>query len=146
MFCIAKCDTEERGDEKGVTYLGDQNLVTGSDAHGKALAILVEGTGADGEDLGLVLLLDTALREEDTGGSLGLGLDALDQDAVQEGGERLDVTEDRLLHEMSVNLRCAKAGCCVVELEVGEKCGGRSRSDQIKGMEFGMVIDNVIYI
>ena len=79
------------------TYLRNQDLVTGSDTHGEALAILVEGTRADGEDLGLVLLLDAALREKDAGGGLGLGLDALDQDTVQERSEVLDVAEDRLL-------------------------------------------------
>jgi hypothetical protein len=79
-----------------VTYLGDEDLVTGSDTHGETLALLVEETRANSEDLGLVLLLDGSLGEEDTGGRLGLRLDALDQDAVQEGGERLDVAEDRL--------------------------------------------------
>ena len=72
-------------------------MVTGSNAHGKARAVLVDGTGADGEDLGLVLLLDTALGKEDTGGGLGLGLDALDQDAVEEGSKALDVAEERLI-------------------------------------------------
>lgn len=82
-----------------VTYLGDEDLVTSGNAHGETLAFLVEETGANSEDMGLVLLLDGRLREEDTGGSLGLGLDALDQDAVQEGGEGLDVAEDRLKDE-----------------------------------------------
>lgn len=84
------------------TYLRNQDLVTGGDAHGEALALLVKESGANSEDLGLVLLLDAALREEDAGGGLGLGLDALDQDAVQEGSEVLDVAEDRLLTPMSV--------------------------------------------
>lgn len=72
-------------------------MVTGSNAHGKARAVLVDGTGTNGEDLGLVLLLDAALRKEDTGGGLGLGLDALDQDAVEEGSKALDVAEERLI-------------------------------------------------
>lgn len=79
------------------TYHGNQDLVASGTAHGETLAVLVEGTGANSEDLGLVELLNTALREEDTGGGLGLGLDALDQDAVQEGGKSLDVTDGRLL-------------------------------------------------
>lgn len=78
------------------TYLGDEDLVTGIDTHGETLALTVNETRADGEDLSFVLLLDGSLGEEDTGGSLGLGLDALDQDAVQQGGEGLDVAEDRL--------------------------------------------------
>ena len=81
------------------TYLRDQDTVAGGDAHGEALAVLVEDTGANSEDLGLVLLLDAALGQEDTGGSLGLGLDALDQDAVQEGSKVLDVTEERLIEK-----------------------------------------------
>lgn len=88
-----------------VTYLGDEDLVTSGDAHGETIAILVEETGANSENMGLILLLDGSLREEDTGGSLGLGLDALDQDAVQEGGEGLDVAEDRLKDDMLVHCR-----------------------------------------
>jgi hypothetical protein len=83
------------------TYLRNEDLVTSVDTHGETLAVTVKETGANGEDLGLVLLLDGSLGEEDTGGSLGLGLDALDQDAVQEGGEGLDVAEDRLEMELS---------------------------------------------
>lgn len=71
-------------------------MVTLSNAHGDLGAIAVNGTRANSENLGNVLLLDAALREEDTGGSLGLGLDALDQDTVEKGSEALDVTEDRL--------------------------------------------------
>lgn len=70
--------------------LRDQDLVAGLDGRSNALAITVEGTGANGEDLGLVELLDGRLGKEDTAGSLGLGLDALDQDAVEQGSEGLD--------------------------------------------------------
>lgn len=71
-------------------------MVTLSNAHGDLGAIAVNGTRANSENLGNVLLLDAALREEYSGGSLGLGLDALDQDTVEKGSEALDVTEDRL--------------------------------------------------
>ena len=71
-------------------------MVTLSNAHGDLGAIAVNGTRANSENLGNVLLLDAALREEDPGGSLGLGLDALDQDTVEKGSEALDVTENRL--------------------------------------------------
>lgn len=74
-------------------------MVTLSDAHGDLGAITVNGTRANSENLGNVLLLDAALREEDTRGGLGLGLDALDQDTVEKGSEALDVTEDRLYAE-----------------------------------------------
>lgn len=70
--------------------LRDQDLVAGLDGGSNALAIAVEGTGANGKDLGLVELLDGRLGKEDTAGSLGLGLDALDQDAVEQGSEGLD--------------------------------------------------------
>jgi hypothetical protein len=101
--CQCRCDTTRKSAEYwSATYLRNQNFVAGADTHGEALAILVKGTGANGEDLGLVLLLDAALREEDAGGGLGLGLDSLDQDAVQEGSEALDVAEDRLLKQESV--------------------------------------------
>lgn len=72
------------------TELGNQDLVTGLDGRGDALAITVEGAGADSEDLSLVELLDGRLGEEDATGSLGLGLDALDKDAVEQGSESLD--------------------------------------------------------
>jgi hypothetical protein len=72
------------------TKLGDQDAVADSDAHGQALAILVEATGSDGEDLGLVQLLDARLGQEDAAGRLGLGLDTLHENAVQEGGEGAD--------------------------------------------------------
>lgn len=72
------------------TELGNQDLVTGLDGRGDALAITVEGAGADSEDLSLVELLDGRLGEEDATGGLGLGLDALDKDAVEQGSESLD--------------------------------------------------------
>ena len=72
------------------TYLGDQDLVAGLDADGNALALLVVGAGADGEHLGLVELLDGAVGEEDAGCGLGLGLDALDEDAVEERRDAAD--------------------------------------------------------
>lgn len=74
-------------------------MVTLSNAHGDLGAIAVNGTRANSENPGDVLLLDAALREEDTRGGLGLGLDALDQDTVEKGSEVLDVTEDRLYSE-----------------------------------------------
>lgn len=70
--------------------LGDEDAVTDGDAHGQSVALLVKGAGADGEDLGLVELLNAGLGEEDAAGGLGLGLDALDEDTVQEGSEGSD--------------------------------------------------------
>jgi len=71
-------------------------VVTRSDANGDLVAIAVKETGANSENLGHILLLDAALGEKDTRGGLGLGLDTLDQDTVEERGKALNVTEDRL--------------------------------------------------
>lgn len=99
----ARCDTRVASENKGdATYLRNKNLVTSADTHGDAVAILGQEARANSEDLGLVLLLDTALGQEDARGGLGLGLDALDQDAVQERSKALDVAEDRLLRPESV--------------------------------------------
>jgi hypothetical protein len=72
------------------TELRNQNLVAGLDGRSNALAIAVVGTGANSKNLGFVELLDGGLGEEDAAGGFGLGLDALDEDAVEEGSEGLD--------------------------------------------------------
>lgn len=79
-------------------------MVTDSNAARNVLAIPVKETRTNSENLGDILLLDAALREEDARGGLGLGLDTLDQDAVEEGGEVLDVTEDRLFKKESLSM------------------------------------------
>jgi hypothetical protein len=84
--------------------LRNQNLVAGLDAQRNALAILVVKTGADGEDLALVELLDGAIGKEDASGGLGLGLHALDEDTVEERCEGLDVLEDGLVGNIGVSL------------------------------------------
>ena len=71
-------------------------MVTLSNAHGDLGAIAVNGTRANSENLGNVLLLDAALGEEDARGSLGLGLDTLDQHPVEKRNEVLNATEDGL--------------------------------------------------
>jgi hypothetical protein len=78
------------------TELGDQDLVAGLHADGNALALLVVRAGADSQDLGLVQLLDGSLGQEDAGGGLSLGLEALHQDAVEERGKGADGLEGRL--------------------------------------------------
>lgn len=74
-------------------YLGNQHAIARRDTHGDALAVLVEGARADGQHLGLVELLDRRLGQEDAAGGLGLGLDALDQHAVEQRDERLNRAE-----------------------------------------------------
>ena len=71
-------------------------MVTSTNAHGDLVAIPVVSTGADSENLGNVLLLDAALGEEDARGSLGLGLDTLDQHPVEKRNEVFNATEDGL--------------------------------------------------
>ena len=72
------------------TYLRNQHLVAGLHARRDPLALLVDGARADSQHLGLVELLDGAVGEEDAGCGLGLGLDALDEDAVEEGRDAAD--------------------------------------------------------
>jgi len=74
-------------------YLRYQDLVASCDAHAYPLAFFVEAAGSDSKDLGLIELLDTALGQKDTGCRLGIGLDALNQDAIEkrrEGANRLE--------------------------------------------------------
>jgi hypothetical protein len=84
--------------------LGNQNLVAGLDAQRYALAILVVKTGADGEDLAFVELLDSAIGKEDASGGLGLGLHALHENAVEKRCEGLDVLEEGLTESIGVSL------------------------------------------
>lgn len=77
--------------------LGDQNLIAGLHADGNAVARLVECARADSKDLSLVQLLDGGLGQEDAARGLGLGLEALDEDAIEERSEGADGLEGRLL-------------------------------------------------
>jgi len=70
--------------------LRDEHLIADADAGLDALAILVVSAGADGDDLCFVELLDGGLGEEDTRGGFGFGLEALDEDAVEERGDGAD--------------------------------------------------------
>lgn len=95
------------GDSK--TYLWDQNLVAGLHRAGNTLAILIEATWTDSEDLGLVELLDGGFGEEDARCRLGLGLDALHEHAVEERREGLDGLECGGLRTFRISisgLRC----------------------------------------
>lgn len=102
--------------------LGNEDLVAGLNAQRNALAVLVLETGANGEDLALVELLDSAVGEEDAGGGLGLGLHALHEDAVEEGSERLDVLEHRL-GALMVRLGCLELDCRAVRAYHDCGCG-----------------------
>lgn len=75
------------------THLGNQNPITNCHAAADPLSILIQSTGANSQDPRLVELLDARFREEDAGRGASLGLDALDQDAVEQRGESLDGLE-----------------------------------------------------
>jgi hypothetical protein len=78
------------------THLRNQNSVTGRNTHRYPLAILVESTGTDSQNFGLVELLHCGLGEEDSAGGLGVRLEALHEDAVEERSEILDGAEGGL--------------------------------------------------
>jgi hypothetical protein len=78
------------------TYLRNQDLVTRCDARRNQLSIPIPSTRSNSQNLRFVQFLDCALREEDAAGSLGLGLYALNEDAVEEGSDGADGLEGRL--------------------------------------------------
>lgn len=75
------------------TILGNQHPVTGLHAGLNDLSILSARARANSQHTALRQLLNSALGEEDAAGGLGLGLDALDKNAVEEGSEGLDGLE-----------------------------------------------------
>ena len=80
------------------TYLRNENLVTLVNTHWYPATLLGHQTRANCQHLGLIELLHCSLREEETTGSLRLGLHALNEDSVEERGKRLDGLESgRLL-------------------------------------------------
>ena len=79
--------------QTGETYRWQQNLITSLHNRGHSLSILIQTTWANGQNARLIELLDRGLWEKDTAGGLGLGLNALDENAVEEGGESLEGLE-----------------------------------------------------
>ena len=98
--------------DRAAAKLGDQNLVARLHAGGDALSVLVEGAGADGNDLCFVEVLDGCLREEDAGCGLGFGLDALHEDAVEEGRNAAD--------RLDGGLRACQYGVVRAEVAIAE--------------------------
>lgn len=88
-----------------VSYLRNQNLVALRNAHWYPLAVLVHGSWTNSQHLCLIELLHCGLREEDTTGSLCFGLNALDEDTVEERGESLDGLEGGRLMNVALALR-----------------------------------------
>lgn len=75
------------------TDLRNQNLVADRNAWRYPVAVLVQTTGADSQDACLIQLLDGAFGEEDAARGLGLGLDPLHEDAIEERRNGLDGLE-----------------------------------------------------
>lgn len=98
--------------EGGIPYRRDQHAVASLHAHRHALAVPVQASGANSQHLCLVEVLDGRLGEVDAGGGLGLGLDALDEDAVQEGHERLDGADRGRLKKKSQFSICRLSWWC----------------------------------
>jgi len=76
--------------DRGAAVLRNQHLVTDGHAWCHSLSIAVQCSRAYGEDLGFVELLDGGLGEEDAGCGFRLGLEALDEDAVEKRGNGAD--------------------------------------------------------
>ena len=83
------------------TYLWNKDLVALLDTHCDSLAFSVESTWSNGQNLSFIELLYTALGQEDATSSLGLGLDSLDKNAVEEWDESADALEGGRLGSVS---------------------------------------------
>src|SRR3954467_4820835 len=86
----------------GAAVLAVDDLVTDLDVERDAVAVVVDATGADRQDLTLLGLLLGGVRDDQAGGGGLLSLDLLDDDAVL---ERLDV--DRHGVDLPFTLRWA---------------------------------------
>lgn len=93
-----------------MTYLWDKHSVTGLHTHWYPLAVLVHGTRANCQHLGLVQLLYCRLGKEDTTGGLCLGLCALDEDSVEERRKGLDGLDGSSLFITRLALRRCTIG------------------------------------
>ena len=87
-----------------MTYLGYQDLIPRRHAWGDPLALPVQSARSNCEYFCLIEFLDAALRQEYSTGGLGLSLDSLNKNAVEEGRERGDGLEScRLVTENFVS-------------------------------------------
>lgn len=119
---------QRRKPEHASTYLRNQHPITLLHAWLYPLAIPIQSTRADSKNLGLVELFDGALGQEDTGAGLCLGLDALNKDAVEKGGNGANRLE-------SGGLQSTLAGGVVTCRGDGSKrCGGA------KGLTLGLEV------
>lgn len=88
--------------DRRATVGRDEDLVAGLDAGRDGLAVLIGDAGAGSDNAGLAELLNVLLRDEDTRGGLGLSLDALDKDAVQQGNNILDRLDGSRHYEVGI--------------------------------------------
>lgn len=90
------------------TYLRDQHFVAGLHTRLYPISRLVETSRPNREHLGLVQLLDGALRQEDATRGLGLGFYPLDQNAVQKRRDGPDGPECGRLRRRAGQLQLAR--------------------------------------
>ena len=69
----------------GAGVLADEDLVADLDVEGDLLAVLVEGAGAEGNDLGFLRFLLGGVRDDNAALDFFSLFDALEEDAVAEG-------------------------------------------------------------
>ncbi len=89
-------------------YLRNQHLVPGLHTRLYPISRLVKPSRPNREHLGLVQLLDGALRQEDAARGLGLGFYPLDKDAVQKRRDGSDGLEGGRLRRRAGQLKLAR--------------------------------------
>ena len=67
----------------GTSIRRNQHPITGLNTSRDSVALLVKNAGSDGENIGLIKLLDILLRNEDARGSLSLSFSTTNQNSVQ---------------------------------------------------------------
>lgn len=87
----------------GAAKGGQEDTVTGLDRGlDKVASANIGDTGANGKNISLVELLSVLLGDVDTRSGLGLGLQTLHKDAVEQGDDGLDVLDGRLERAVSI--------------------------------------------
>jgi len=84
--------------------LRNEDLVTFLHAHGDALSALVDGTGPNSQNARFQKVLDGGLGEKETTCGFGIGLDALDKNAVEKRDKGPDGLDGKRLEDVSSGL------------------------------------------
>ena len=90
MKPLPKLSKNPGNPKKDQTYLRNQHSIPSLNTTGDPLPILIQTTWSNSQDLRLIQLFDGGLGQEDAGCGLGLGFDALHEDAVEEWCEGAD--------------------------------------------------------